>query len=372
MKWRRWLVAFFLLVFVVMSAMFAALNSAGLTVWMARRWLAGYQPSWKVEALVLAKQRFRFPARLDFENFVVKLKSHDASRSPSSGVLFFKKGSLGLEGPRKIAVRVEGLSFHAGKTILKGLAGRGHLLFSDEPWPSFEADLLLASVQADAVSARPVSARVSGNARQVDVTNMTAGVFQGRLEGRVHADFSRLPEILVDANLQGQGFRHARISTGDVVLTVQAVLERERIKSIEGGLKASSLESVPLKITGVSSRILGDDKAMHLPDFSAEAYGGVLTGEFSLEYPPALLYAVDIHLKDLEVEQLKQVNDAIFAQLQGRLSGEMKASGTPQGVDSLGLEMTMPDGGKISAELLRFVLQYLPARSLERRDLEFL
>ena len=140
---------------------------------------------------------------------------------------------------------------------------------------------------------------------------------------------------------------------------------------IRGSLHGDSFSAAGYKLGTFRATIEGDGRNISLRGFSADCYGGKITGEISLEYAPRISYSIDIKLTDVDPDLMKAANPAVFSQVQGKINGTAFLAGNLKEIDRLEGRFDIAEGGKLKAALLGFLVPYIP-QSTQKKELELL
>ncbi len=104
-------------------------------------------------------------------------------------------------------------------------------------------------------------------------------------------------------------------------------------------------------------------------DARTVCYEGKIGARFQISYDKMFSYHADIVVDQINLSGLEQVNRDVFSNLTGLVSGNFKIAGDAKNISSFSSDWHIVSDGKIRAELLKNLLQYIPP-STQRKELE--
>lgn len=141
-------------------------------------------------------------------------------------------------------------------------------------------------------------------------------------------------------------------------------------EKVAGHLRISEIRQQDYLLSGVSADISGDLALWRFRNFYAQFYGGLIRGEILLDSKNQMLYSIHMQLEEVDLKQLRRANPEFFSNVKGTVLGTIDLSATPAKVHSINAQFSTARGGEIKASLLNYLLQYIPANSSQRKDLE--
>jgi len=132
------------------------------------------------------------------------------------------------------------------------------------------------------------------------------------------------------------------------------------LNSATGFLKAEKINSGDYLARNVKSDVTINPQNVLLENFTADAYGGSVSGNISFVYEPEVTYHIEIDLDGIDSARLASVV-ALFNDLRGLISGWAKIDGDDSEIFSLSGAFNIVEGGQVRASMLAPLLQYIPA-----------
>lgn len=167
------------------------------------------------------------------------------------------------------------------------------------------------------------------------------------------------PKRIMQLKLSGP-----EISNGELTLEQPALdlfLKKvERTEALDGKWSVRSLVWGNYQIQNLSSLIGGTSTALSLNHFSAEGFGGKISGEILLEFLSMLSYDIHLDLDDIDLRQMQQVNETIFSQFSGRMSGSVRIAAAGNAIQNFSADFELGEGSQVRAQFLSLFTPYVP------------
>jgi hypothetical protein len=121
----------------------------------------------------------------------------------------------------------------------------------------------------------------------------------------------------------------------------------------------------------VALEVKGNQERLEIEPVTGRFGGGRIDGKILLETKEDLHYHMNLKFKDLNLDELAQVNPAVFGKVKGVMDGTIALQGTANSVSLVDGSFTATRGGKVNASLLSQIVTYIPV-SQQRDRLEAL
>ena len=185
----------------------------------------------------------------------------------------------------------------------------------------------------------------------------------------IHRLFTAVKEI--EGKFTGLNLQMSDVKLEDADASFHISLDNDYgLHSLKGVLTASALDYDTLMMTYLRSDVVGDSRQIRLEDFVVNFSGGVLQGQILLDYQPKLAYSIKLIMNNVDLNAMGETHPEIFAHIQGTIEGKMNIEGDEESFHSIAAAFDAPQGGQIRAFLLKHLVEYLPANSTERLQLQ--
>ncbi len=112
------------------------------------------------------------------------------------------------------------------------------------------------------------------------------------------------------------------------------------------------------RVQNFEGQIHGTRHRIQLTDLVADAYGGLMRGQVIMDFKPEINYIFWLEGQNFKPHLLTEVNQPLFSQLNGDLSGAMRLIWGSQQVNLLALNMQFNRGGIIGSGLVKTILGF--------------
>jgi len=140
----------------------------------------------------------------------------------------------------------------------------------------------------------------------------------------------------------------------------------------DGNFMISKLNYLEYELMNMTGNVSFEKQVFMIRRMKADFYGGQIETEILLENNMQLNYSGKITLKGIDIQQLEEINRAVFADAKGFINGEIEiSSGDKKEPVIRGKIFSVSDIIEIKVTLIKPLLDYIP-QSQQKKDLDLL
>ncbi len=178
-------------------------------------------------------------------------------------------------------------------------------------------------------------------------------------------------DLDADIDMDGCDAQSSGIALERGNLRAIAQLSSRHFTSLKGDLHLARVGLGQVSMTDVHSPLEVDAREIRLEGWTANAYGGTVTGKIFVDYTPPVNYSIELNLTRIDLDSLQPADTSIYSKMSGQVSGTAKIEGGLKKIATLESDLDIPEGGKIKAAWLKPIMEYVPF-DLQKKKLEAL
>ena len=129
----------------------------------------------------------------------------------------------------------------------------------------------------------------------------------------------------------------------------------KKIKQVEGILGAQGFKVGVYHLVNATARFRGGAKNFQLYEIMADAYGGTISGQVTVENWAKPNFVLWLECQGMAAEEMKSVNEFLFSRLKGRVNGSVRLVGQEKWLSLLAINLELKEGGTLTSSLLQDV-----------------
>jgi hypothetical protein len=127
-----------------------------------------------------------------------------------------------------------------------------------------------------------------------------------------------------------------------------------------GTVNVDKAESNGFEVKNIQAKAVVRREDATLFDIQAYSYEGQLKGIAQVYFIPLVRYVANLTFENLETIALEKLNTPFFSQIRGQVYGTIHVKGPAGGLEKIAMNVMLADGGKIQAQMLSPLLNYIP------------
>lgn len=167
-------------------------------------------------------------------------------------------------------------------------------------------------------------------------------------------------KVSLPVKAAGVSLEHKDIRFSSAEITGAIALKALKFENWQGTLAIPEIEAYRYKVGNVHSVVSGTVQGITFHGIKADFYEGKIVGNINVDWTKEMRYQSEIKFEAIDLNALREVDDAIYGQIEGVVQGTMSLAGTSKAFDALGFKAQITKNGRLKAALLKFILPYIP------------
>ncbi len=167
-------------------------------------------------------------------------------------------------------------------------------------------------------------------------------------------------EQILGVHVRGANLYSVDLTGRDISFIGQLKVQQETYPWLTGRLRAGGLEFMGYSVSEITAPLEMWSGKLRITPFHSQFYGGSLGGEILLEFTEDIPYSITLELRDVQLAQLRELNEAVFSQVSGHADGTVAAKGDLTNLTYFLADFNLPEQGAVNAVLFQQLMEYIP------------